>query len=207
MDVKLIHSTEDGERHIAYCARVSSSQQNNPEYEKLLAYCIKHGHWSVFEMASMCIEITTSRAIAAQILRHKSFSFQEHSQRYAKVTGVELYEARRQDNKNRQNSIDDMSAQDKEWFINAQRDVADKAMGLYNEALSRGIAKEQARFLLPLSATTRMYMQGTVRSWIHYLSLRCDAATQKEHRDIAMAIRDIFIMKYPLVGKALGWTN
>lgn len=205
MKVKLIHTTPDAEKHVAYCARVSSPNQDNPEYTKLLKYCIKHNHWSVFEMASMCVEITTSRAIAAQILRHKSFSYQEHSQRYAKVTEVELYEARRQDDKNRQNSIDDMSDQDKEWFKSAQQDVANKAMDYYNEALKRGVAKEQSRFLLPLNTQTRMYMHGTLRSFIHYLSVRCDVSTQKEHRDIANAIKEIFIEQYPIIAEALEW--
>lgn len=205
--VKLIHDTVDGEKTIAYCARVSSPNQDNPNYAGLLRYCIKHGHHSVFEMASMCVEITTSRAISAQILRHRSFSFQEFSQRYSAVSGFENYEARRQDSKNRQNSIADMSKEDLEWFENAQSDIQNKANELYQQALAKGIAKEQARFLLPMAATTRLYMHGTIRSWIHYLNVRCSIETQKEHRDIALAIKSIFVSHYPTIALALGWEN
>lgn len=205
MQVKFIHTTPEGEKHIAYCARVSSPNQENPEYEKLLAYCIKNSHWSVFEQATLNLEITTSRAIAQQILRHRSFHFQEFSQRYAEIQDYELYEARRQDVKNRQNSIDDMSLEDKKWFEDAQRVTWGCQYGMYKEALVRGIAKEQARFLLPLNTETKMYMHGTIRDWIHYINVRCYNATQKEHREIAEACKKILIEHYPTVGKAMGW--
>lgn len=207
--------TEDGdfqrkqmsaEELIAYTARVSNpaNQMNTETAPRLLAYLIKHKHWSPFEMASMTVEIKTSRAIAAQILRHRSFSFQEFSQRYAKASlGVELYPARRQDQKNRQNSIDDMSEEDRAWFQRAQEEVAISSEKLYNMALERGIAKEQARMLLPLNTTTRLYMTGTIRSWIHYLQVRMDPGTQKEHRDIALEIYRILREEFPNVATAL----
>src|SRR5271166_5903700 len=165
MNVSLISATPDAEKTILYCARVSSPNQES-ENTALLGYCIKHGHHSVFEMANMCVEIVTSRAISAQILRHKSFSFQEFSQRYAAATEFETYEARRQDSKNRQNSIDDMSEKDKEWFLNVQDMVQDYCSNLYNTALKMNIAKEQARMLLPMSTQTKLYMNGNLRSWL-----------------------------------------
>lgn len=205
MQVKLVHSTPDGESCIAYCARVSSPNQENPKYAKLLKFCIDHHHWSIFEMASMCVEITTSRAIAPQILRHRSFHFQEFSQRYAQVQECEMYDARRQDEKNRQNSIDDMSEEDKEWFKTIQKDNWDEAYSLYIQALNKGIAKEQARMLLPMGAQSKMYMHGTVRDWIHYIKVRTDPSTQKEHREIAEAIKQIFIKEYPIIAESLDW--
>ncbi len=205
MNVKLVWITPEAEKLIAYCARVSSPQQDNPEYEKLISYLIKNKHWSPLEMGSMCIEIETSRAIAQQILRHRSFSFQEFSQRYAAATTVEIYDARRQDNKNRQNSIDDMSKEDRIWFDNAQDEVAGRSLTLYNEALKRGIAKEQARFLLPLATQTKLYMSGTLRSWAHYIDLRVANGTQLEHKEIAKECQSIFIKELPIVSKALGW--
>jgi len=215
MDVRLISITKpsltiDGnelspEGLIAYCARVSSPKQENPDYAKLLSYCIKNRHWSIFEMADMTVEITTSRAIAQQILRHRSFQFQEFSQRYAKVQQVEQYDARRQDAKNRQNSIDDLPADVQAWFHEAQDDMQKLAFEKYEEALEKGVAKECARFLLPLATQTRLYMKGSIRSWIHYLEVRCDPSTQKEHRDIALKIREIFQAEFPTVAKALAW--
>lgn len=205
--VSLVHVTPNAESTIAYCARVSSPHQDSPEYAKLLSYCIKNGHWSVFEMAGMCLEIETSRAIAQQVLRHRSFHFQEFSQRYAEAVDVNIYEARRQDLKNRQNSINDMSDDDRIWFQNVQQDIKDNAMIAYKQALKRGIAKEQARMLLPLSTKTRMYMHGTVRDWIHYIQVRSDASTQKEHRDIAEQAKVIFCKELPVVAEALGWIN
>lgn len=192
---------------MAYCARVSSPNPENPEYAKLLKYCIKNKHWSIFEMASMCIEITTSRAIAQQILRHRSFHFQEFSQRYAPVTDMEIYPARSQDNKNRQNSIDNMTDECKAWFESVQREVQNLSYAYYTEALERGVAKEQARFLLPLSTTTKLYMHGTVRDWIHYIQLRTANGTQKEHMDIALEIQKIFIDKLPAISYALEWST
>jgi len=204
--VKLIAITPDAEKLVAYCARVSSPKQDNPKIEKLLEYCIDHGHWSVFETPYITIEINTSRAISAQILRHRSFTFQEFSQRYSAVKGFETYKARRQDSKNRQNSIDDLSLRDKIWFLDAQDAVKDVCSALYEDALDRGIAKEQARFLLPLSSKTKLYMTGNVRSWVHYLDLRCRVDTQKEHRDIALAIREILKKELPIISKAVAWT-
>lgn len=205
MNTKLIHVTPEAEKHIAYTARVSSNNQDNPEIEKLIRYCIKHGHWSIFEMATMCVEIETSRAIAAQILRHKTFSFQEFSQRYAEAQDFEYSDARRQDKKNRQNSIDDIPEEDQEWFKVAQLEVSRLSESLYKEALSKGIAKECARFLLPLNTKTRLYMHGNIRSWITYFMVRCGPETQKEHRDIANAIKGIFCEQFPVIAKSLEW--
>ena len=204
--VKLIAITPKAEELIAYCARVSSSNQFNPDIAKLLKYCINHGHWSVFETPYITVEINTSRAISAQILRHRSFTFQEFSQRYAAVADFETYPARRQDSKNRQNSIDDMKLEDKTWFLDAQDSSQVFSAALYHDALDRGIAKEQARFLLPMSSKTKLYMTGNVRSWIHYLDLRCHIDTQKEHRDIALAIREILKKELPIISKAVSWS-
>ena len=203
--VKLIAITPKAEELVAYCARVSSSNQFNPNIEKLLEYCIDHGHWSVFETPYITLEINTSRAISAQILRHRSFTFQEFSQRYAAVEDFETYEARRQDSKNRQNSINDMSSEEKLWFNLAQEKIRLISASLYHDALDKGIAKEQARFLLPMSSKTKLYMTGNVRSWIHYLDLRCHIDTQKEHRDIALAIRKILKKELPIISKAVAW--
>jgi thymidylate synthase (FAD) len=190
---------------VAYCARVSSPHQETPDYEKLLSYCIQNRHWSVFEMVDMTVEIVTSRAISPQILRHRSFCFQEFSMRYAKAQAIERYEPRRQDTKNRQNSLDDLDAETVKWFGEAQEMVASKGMELYEEALEKGIAKECARVLLPLGTQTRLYMKGSVRSWIHYLEVRTDKSTQKEHRDIAEAVMKIFTGQFPVTSRALGW--
>jgi thymidylate synthase (FAD) len=205
MNVLLVHITPDAEKLISYCARVSSPNQDNPNIAPLLKYCIKNCHWSVFEMASMCVEIHTSRAISQQIVRHKSFSVQEFSQRYSAVQKFEIYEARRQDLKNRQNSIADMDDETNEWFKNAQLDVQQLASQKYEEALSRNIAKEQARFLLPLSTETKLYMHGNIRSFIHYLEVRTDVSTQLEHRRIANDIKKIFVKELPIISSALDW--
>jgi len=204
--VKLISITPDSENLIAYCARVSSNQQDNPSISKLLRYCIKHKHWSIFETAYLTVEINTSRAISAQILRHRSFTFQEFSQRYAEVPDFVSYEARRQDKKNRQASIDDMSIEDRHWFDVAQDRVQSLTSSLYLDALDKGIAKEQARFLLPMSSKTKIYMTGNVRSWIHYLDQRCKWDTQKEHRDLAFEMREIIKKQLPTISKAVAWT-
>lgn len=203
-DVRLIHATPEAEKLMAYCARVSSSNQDNPDLA-LLKYCITHGHWSVFEMASLCLEITTSRAISPQILRHRSFSFQEFSQRYAQPDTFVLYDGRRQDQKNRQASIDDLPEQTKDWFISAQKQAWEVGRHLYDRAIAKGIAKECARMVLPLSTQTKLYMHGTVRSWIHYLQLRTTPGTQKEHRDLALQARLLFADEFPIVAEALGW--
>lgn len=188
-----------------YCARVSNPLGQDSTKTGLIKYCIEHGHWSIFEMANMVIEIETNRAISAQVLRHRSFSFQEFSQRYAKVDGQEMYRARRQDEKNRQNSIDDLPEVDKFWFQEAQKEVNQWATTYYNEAISRGIAKEVARALLPMSSKTRLYMNGTLRSWMHYIDLRTEEGTQREHRDIAEQIKLIFCEQFPAIAEAKGW--
>lgn len=209
MVANLIWITPDAERMIAHIARVSNpANQNNPEYAKLLCYCMDHGHWSVFEMASACIEINTTRDIGRQILRHRSFSFQEFSQRYAAVDALppaELREARLQDTKNRQNSfgLGPGPLADR-WDI-LQHEVYDAALERYREAIELGIAKEQARALLPEGLTpSRMYMSGTIRSFIHYLRLRTGPETQKEHRQIAQKIADLLRAEVPTIIEAAG---
>lgn len=206
-NVKLISLTPSAEATIAYCARVSSPNQENPEYAKLLAYCIQHKHYSIFEQAFMTVEIETSRMISAQILRHRSFTFQEFSQRYAEVQDFKSYEARRQDKKNRQNSIDDLAPEVKAEWLRRQEENFERSMQHYTWALSQGIAKECARAVLPMQTSTKLYMTGSIRSWIHYLELRTDVDTQLEHREIALAIRQIFINELPIVSEALGWTE
>ncbi|AGN12059.1 thymidylate synthase [Prochlorococcus phage P-SSM3] len=208
MKVTKVSVTPDAEKLIGYIARVSNPKnQENPEVAGLLRYCIKHGHWSIFEQASMTVEIETTRGIAAQILRHRSFTFQEFSQRYADTNllaeEIPMFDLRHQDTKNRQNSLDDVpynKKKDLEYKI-AEHFV--EAMDLYNELLASGIAKECARFVLPLATPTRMYMTGTIRSWIHYLQLRGGHGTQKEHMEIAHAIEEIFIKEFPTISDAL----
>lgn len=204
--VKLISLTPRAEETMAYCARVSNpDNQENPDFARLLRYCVQHGHWSVFEQANMIVEINTSRALAPQILRHRSFSFQEFSQRYGAATDFVPYRARRQDQKNRQNSVDDLDAADQQWFAKAQKEIWELAYTRYTEALEKGIAKECARAMLPLNTSTRLYMNGTVRSWIHYIQLRTQESTQAEHRQIAELCRGIFAANLPLVAQSLGW--
>lgn len=210
MQVKLVSVTPDAEKHMGYVARVSNpSNQENPKVAGLLSYCIKHQHWSVFEQAYMTLEIETTRGLAAQILRHRSFTYQEFSQRYADSSllaeTIPLFDLRRQDTKNRQNSIDDIDAFTKQNFeILIQKHFAE-AMDLYQQMLDRGIAKECARFVLPLATPTRIYMTGSVRSWIHYIELRSANGTQKEHMDIANECKCIFAGQFPIVAEALGW--
>lgn len=193
---------------ITYVARVSNpnNQMSFETGSKLIRYCITHEHWSIFEHSYLTVEIKTSRAIAAQILRHRSFTFQEFSQRYAQAFDCVTYEARRQDSKNRQNSIDDMSEEDRVWFKNAQEEIWEDSKALYDEAIAKGIAKEQARFLLPLNTATTLYMTGSVRSWIHYIQLRSSNGTQKEHTDIAIACKSIIANRLPDVAAALEWS-
>ena len=207
MNVKLISITPNAEQIISYCARVSNSknQQNYATMDKLLKYCIDNHHISIFEMANMCLEIVTTRGISAQILRHKSFSFQEFSLRYSEALTYESYEARRQDVKNRQNSIDDLSNETKDWFEAAQKNIWEKSYELYQEALKRNISKESARFFLPLNTQTKLYMNGSIRSWMTYIQIRTDPSTQKEHRDIAEAAKQIFIKELPIISKAMSW--
>lgn len=205
-NVKFVSATPDAEQLMAYCARVSNpANQDNPEISRLLAYCLKHGHWSVFEQANMVLEISTSRSIAPQILRHRSFCFQEFSQRYASPSARVAYRARRQDQKNRQNSVDDLGPEIQAWFATAQEEVWELAYARYQEALSQGIAKECARVLLPASAATTLYMNGTLRSWIHYIQLRTTPGTQAEHAAIAESCRRIFCERFPIVASALEW--
>ncbi len=203
--IQVDNQTLSPEGLIAYCARVSSPHQETLDYQKLIAYCIEKKHWSVFEMADMTVEIVTSRAISPQILRHKSFQFQEFSQRYAKAQEIERYQPRRQDSKNRQNSLDDLDDATKQWFAEAQEQMASTALEQYNLALEKGIAKECARALLPLATQTKLYMKGSLRSWIHYLEVRTDTSTQQEHREIALEIKKIFMEQFPVTAAALKW--
>jgi thymidylate synthase (FAD) len=210
MSVKLISVTPDAEKLMAYCARVSNpSGQDRDDYAKLLGYCIKHQHWSIFEQAFMTVEINTTRGLAAQILRHRSFTFQEFSQRYADTTllseDIPLFELRRQDTKNRQNSVDNIEDEIKVKWNSKIREHFAKAKAIYDGMIADGIAKECARFVLPLATPTRLYMSGTTRSWIHYLNLRSGHGTQKEHMIIANEIKGIFSQQFPTVSEALGW--
>ena len=208
-DINLISVTPDAEQHMAYVARVSNPKnQDNDKFAGLLKYCIQHGHWSVFEQAFMTIEINTTRGIAAQILRHRSFTYQEFSQRYADsnlLGDIELPELRRQDDKNRQNSIDDLDPEMVDKFNRQMNTLFSSAFGLYNQMLKAGVAKECARFVLPLATPTRIYMTGSCRSWIHYINLRSAHGTQKEHMDIANECKKIFVEKFPAVSEALEW--
>jgi len=212
MNVSLVSVTPNAEKTMAYVARVSNpANQDNENYAKLLAYCIKHNHWSVFEQAHMTLEIETSRGIAAQILRHRSFTFQEFSQRYADTnllaSDIPIPELRRQDEKNRQNSTDDLE-EEKVFVMNKMiQDLFRDAQDVYNFLLTQGVAKECARFVLPLATPTRIYMTGSVRSWAHYINLRSAHGTQKEHMQIAEACREVFKQQFPVVSEALGWTN
>lgn len=217
MSVKLIsHTIGAGELEgktpqevITYVARVSNphNQEQFRTADKLLRYCIRHGHWSIFETASMTLEINTNRGIAAQILRHRSFTFQEFSQRYADTKllnqTLEVPELRRQDDKNRQNSWDDLPPGIVKTYQNKIEKHFEESMFLYNNLLDSGVAKESARFVLPLATPTRLYMTGNCRSWIHYIQLRSDPATQKEHREIAMACSDVFTDVFPDVAMAI----
>ena len=207
--VKLISVTPDAEKTMAFIARVSNpANQDNENYAKLLAYCIKHNHWSVFEQSSMTLEIETTRGIAAQILRHRSFTFQEFSQRYADSSllgDIPVPDLRRQDTKNRQNSIDDFSEDVKQDLWLKINDHFQASMELYKELLDKGVAKECARFVLPLATPTRIYMTGSCRSWIHYINLRSANGTQKEHMDIALSCKEVFKQQFPSVAEALEW--
>jgi thymidylate synthase (FAD) len=212
MKVKLVTVTPDAEKTMGYVARVSNpANQDNPKVAGLLSYCIKHGHWSVFEQAHMTVEIETTRGLAAQILRHRSFTFQEFSQRYADVSyireDIPLPELRRQDDKNRQNSIDDVDPETVERFNKEMRKHFDSSIDLYKSMLHAGIAKECARFVLPLATPTRLYMTGSVRSWIHYIDLRSAHGTQKEHTELVQKVRSVFREQFPTVSQALGWDS
>jgi thymidylate synthase (FAD) len=209
--VKLVSVTPDAEKLMAYCARVSNPKgQDNENYAKLLKYCIDHKHFSIFEQSFMTVEINTTRGLAAQILRHRSFTFQEFSQRYADATllseEIPLFELRRQDNKNRQNSIDDIDHEIVVKWNTQIREHFAKAKAIYDGMIKDGVAKECARFILPLATPTRLYMSGTVRSWLHYIELRSGHGTQKEHMIIANECKKIFVEQFPTIGEALGWT-
>ena len=207
MNVSLITVTPDAEKHIAYCARVSNPKnQDNESIAGLLKYCIKHQHWSIFEQAFMTLEIETTRGLAAQILRHRSFTYQEFSQRYAESTAlgdIELPELRRQDDKNRQNSIDDLDPKVVDKLNRQMNTLFSSAYSLYNQMLEAGVAKECARFVLPLATPTRLYMSGTVRSWLHYIELRTGHGTQKEHMEIASECKSIFSEQFPTIASAM----
>ena len=210
--IKLVSVTPDAEKHMAYVARVSNPQnQDNEKFAGLLRYCIQHGHWSVFEQAFMTLEINTTRGLAAQILRHRSFTYQEFSQRYADVSylreHIPLPELRSQDDKNRQNSIDDVDPSIVEKYNKKMRAQFDASIDLYKEMLHDGIAKECARFVLPLATPTRLYMTGSVRSWIHYIDLRSAHGTQKEHMELVENVRSIFTKQFPTVSEALQWSK
>ena len=210
MTVKFVSVTPDAEKTMAYIARVSNPKnQDNEKFAGLLKYCIKHNHWSVFEQSSMTLEIETTRGLGAQILRHRSFTFQEFSQRYADTNlladEIPMFDLRSQDLKNRQNSIDDIPKNKK---ADLQEKIAEhfvESMDLYNELLANGIAKECARFVLPLATPTRLYMTGSCRSWIHYINLRSAHGTQKEHMDVVAECRKIFVQQFPSVSEALEW--
>lgn len=209
MKVQLITLTPDAEKNMAFVARVSNpNNQDNENFSGLLKYCIKHQHWSVFEQAHMTLEIETTRAIAAQILRHRSFTFQEFSQRYAQsneLGEIDLPELRRQDNKNRQNSIDDLDKDVVDKLNRQMITLFSSAQALYNQMVEKGVAKECARMVLPLCTPTRIYMTGSVRSWIHYIDLRSAHGTQKEHMEIAESCKDVFKEQFPVVSEALEW--
>ena len=210
--VKLVTVTPDAESQMAYIARVSNPQnQDNENFSGLLKYCVKHGHWSVFEQAYMTLEINTTRGIAAQILRHRSFTFQEFSQRYADVglldSGIPVPDLRRQDIANRQNSIDDMAEKQQDQLRKQIARHFRNAENLYKKLLKEGVAKECARFVLPLATPTRIYMTGSARSWIHYINLRSGHGTQKEHTQIADECKAIFVQEFPVCSEALGYTS
>ena len=210
MNVKFVSITPDAEKMMAYIARVSNpSNQQNENYSGLLKYCIKHNHWSVFEQSSMTLEIETTRGLAAQILRHRSFTYQEFSQRYADTKllddKIPLPKLRKQDTKNRQNSTDDLDEFLVQGFELEMEIQFRNAMELYNKMLESGVAKECARFVLPLATPTRLYMTGSCRSWIHYINLRSAHGTQKEHMDVVEKARSIFVEQFPSVSEALEW--
>ena len=210
MKVKFISVTPDAEKTMAYIARVSNPKnQDNEKFAGLLSYCIKHGHWSVFEQAHMTLEIETTRGLAAQILRHRSFTYQEFSQRYADSSllsdTIPIPELRRQDTKNRQNSIDDLDPKERQHYEIEMQKHFDAGMKLYKKMLDAGIAKECARFVLPLATPTRLYMTGSCRSWVHYINLRSAHGTQKEHMDLVSEVRSIFVKQFPSVSEALEW--
>ena len=211
MNAKLVSITPDAEKTMAYIARVSNpNNQDNENYAGLLRYCIKHNHWSVFEQSSMTLELETTRAIAAQVLRHRSFTYQEFSQRYASTQllseDIPVPDLRRQDTKNRQNSTDDLDLLTKVQLMGKIEEHFMKSRALYEELLLHDVAKECARMVMPLATPTKIYMTGTCRSWIHYIELRSANGTQKEHMDLAESCKQIFIEQFPTVSEALEWS-
>jgi thymidylate synthase (FAD) len=206
--VKLKWVTQNAEKLVVQMARVSNpSNENNENIEKLIKYCIKKQHWSIFEMCNLCVEIETSRVVSAQLIRHWSFRFQEFSQRYAPVVEILPIELRRQDKKNRQKSIDDLPEEVVKHFSGKIKELQKQTTDLYNEMLEADIAKESARMILPMASKTRLYMTGSIRSWIFYIATRTAEETQKEHRDVAEKCKAIFIEQFPIISKALGWTR
>lgn len=205
MSARLVWITDKAQNVISYCARVSnpSNQENYDTAPKLIKYCAKNGHWSIFETASMCVEIETTRAISAQIARHRSFSFQEHSQRYAESLTYSLPQFRSQDLKNRQNSLENIEESKQQELQDKSKQVIEKCFELYQEMLKEGVAKETARMILPMCTNTRMYMSGTIRSWIHYIKLRAHKDTQLEHRKIADQIKTILLEQIPVLSEIL----
>lgn len=208
-DVKLVWITPDAENVISYCARVSNpqNQENQETAPKLIKYCINNKHWSIFEQANMCVEINTTRAISAQILRHRSLTFQEFSSRYQDVGvlgSAKVPHLRRQDLKNRQNSIDDLMAEDIGNFYRRISQLFEESHHLYREMVSKGVAKECARGILPLESPTRLYANGTIRSWLTYIALREKNGTQLEHQKVAKGIKSIFCQQLPMISDALG---
>jgi len=207
---ELVWSTPKAQDLVVYMARVSnpSNQDSSQGSEKLISYLIKHKHWSPFEMVSMCLEVSTTRSVSAQILRHRSFSFQEFSQRYADVTTVGspvIPHLRKQDLKNRQNSTDDLKPEQTQLYYRRINQLFEESQDLYREMVSSGVAKESARDVLPMASPTKMYMAGTLRSWIHYIDLRTANGTQREHQLIALNAKDIFKQEFPIITKALNW--
>lgn len=209
---KLISVTPDAEKQIAYCARVSNPKnQENENFAGLLKYCINHRHWSIFEHAFMTVELNTSLAVATQVLRHRSFTYQQFSQRYADSKELQfelpIPDLRSQDDKNRQNSIDNINPRDKAYMEGMIELHFKESLDLYNKLLEYGVAKECARFVLPQATQTRLYMSGNVRSWIHYIDLRTANGTQKEHMELAESVKCLFTCQFPIISKALGWTR
>lgn len=201
--VELVRVTPDAEKLILFCARVSSDQANDDP--GLIRYLVKHGHWSPFELSHMVLEIKTSRAIAAQLLRHRSFSFQEFSQRYSEATSSILNSGREQSESNRQSSLNNLDSETQDWWQRAQKVVWGLSKDTYDQALQAGVSRECARMVLPLSTETTLYMCGSVRSWIHYIQLRTEPGTQLEHRDLASEAKFIFCEQFPITAEALGW--
>lgn len=203
----LVWITPNIEPLMIYIARVSSTHQGNPSYENLLLASVRRKHWSVFEMGNMCVEINTSRGISAQAIRHRSFHFQEFSQRYAEVQEILYYPPRRQDHKNRQNTFDDLPPETLEWWKENYDAIVARVQEFYQESLRRDIGKESARWILPMSSKTRMYMNGTIRDWIFYITVRTHESAQLEHRQVAEEIKEIFCKELPVLGRALGWSK